>query len=194
MTYLDELHLKSLTRGVLMDTELNIPKGTDLNREANDKIWSNINWMSTFCLIEKNGSLPITEISKLIGISNNEVLHILEGLEKIGAIRRNLKGYEQTTTLLKRNKSFKNKQEILEDFVISSEQVVNRILETSSSDKHQTRSIVYNSSSHVVKKLYEKIQNAIEEFKIESDNSKESWDGVYALSIALADLTSKEAM
>lgn len=172
------------------ETLVQVPQGTDLHKEATKNFWSNIKYHSLFCLIEVNGHLAISELARRVGLTIDETVHALESMELIGKIKKTSDGYVQIESHATRIPTNRTHKEIMSQFVLSQMQVSSRILETLENENQITRCITYNSNQALVKELYSKINKAIEEFKEKSDNSKQSWDGVYNLSTSLIQMTS----
>lgn len=176
-----------------MNSVFEVPKGTDYRADAEKNMWSNVKWRTLFSLIDKHGNSSVTVLSKMVGLSPGEALIALESMEILEMIKRTPEGYVQTKKQFKRTvTSQKVKADIIEDFVLSNDQVINRLVETSGHERHKTRSVIYNSNYDILTKFYEKIDKAIEEFKHESNNARESWDGVYSISMALVNMTAGE--
>lgn len=172
------------------ETTLEIPRGTDKLLDAEKNMWSNMRWRTLFCLLEAKGHLPISELAQTAGLSSMEAIKALESMELLGMIRKTEKGFAQIKTHFKSFAAVPNtRPEIISNFVLSADQALNRLVEQVDSERHKTRSLVYNSSHKAVENLYEKIDKALEEFKVESDNAKNEWDGVFAFSLAIVDVT-----
>jgi DNA-binding MarR family transcriptional regulator len=172
---------------------LEIPKGIDLVSDASRSFWSNAKWRTLFCLIETNGHLPITEMASCVGLTVTDTVAALEGLEKIDLINKSAKGYEQTHSFIRRNKSdFRSHFEIISDYLLSSSQINNRMLETVTDENHKTHSLIYNSNKALVAELHADLRSAIDKFKMKSEQQKNKWDGVYALSLALIEMTKEQ--
>lgn len=169
---------------------LTVPAGTDFRKEAEKNFWSNLKWHSLFCLLEHKGHLPISELAKKVGLNVNQAVLALESMEIIGLIKKTNSGYAQVNDYFNRVSDKKNHVDIMTQFVLSSSQVNNRILETvTSSELHKTKCITYNSNKALAAELFSKIQMAIDEFKLKSNSAKESWDGIYNLSASLIEMT-----
>lgn len=167
-----------------------VPAGTDLKADASRSFWSNAKWRTLFSLIETRGYLPITELAKAVGLTVNDAVAALEAMELLGFVKKSERGYEQTRAYMRRYRhDFLTNYDIISDYLLSASQVNNRMLETMSDDNHRTRSLIYNSNKQLIAELYSNIDRAIEEFKIKSENQKDRWDGVYALSVALIEMT-----
>jgi hypothetical protein len=110
-------------------------------------------------------------------------------MEALGMIKKSSRGYEQCRDSVTRiARTVQGRMEVISQFVLSTNQVNNRILETLSID-HKTKCLTYNSNKKLVNELFEKIQAAVDEFRVQSDASSEAWDGVYNLSASLIKMT-----
>lgn len=170
-----------------------VPAGTDHRLDASRSFWSNAKWRTLFCLLESKGHLPISELAKTVGLTVNDAVAALEATELLGLVKKSEKGYVQTKSYMRRFRSdFLTKFDIISDYLLSSAQVNNRMLETITDENHRTRSLIYNSNKELVAELYANIDNAIENFKKKSEMNKSTWDGVYALSVALIEMTKEQ--
>lgn len=176
------------------DTDiLEIPKGTDLVSDASRSFWSNAKWRTLFCMLEGKGHFPISELAKSVGLTVADTVAALEGLELIGLINKSARGYEQTNSFIRRNRGdLRTHFEIISDFLLSSSQINNRMLETITDENHRTHSLIYNSNKELVAQLYVDMKAAIDKFKRNSELQKSNWDGVYALSLALIEMTKEQ--
>lgn len=167
-----------------------VPAGTDLRADASRSFWSNAKWRTLFSLLEAKGHLPITELARAVGLTVNDAVTALEAMELLKLVERTSKGFAQTKSYMRRYRhDFLSNYDIISDYLLSSSQVNNRMLETINDDNHRTRSLIYNSNKELIAELYSNIDRAIEEFKIKSETQKDKWDGVYALSVALIEMT-----
>lgn len=167
-----------------------IPVGTDYKADAIRNFWSNAKWRTLHCLIENKANLPISEMSKMVGLSVSDVVTALESLELCGLVKKSEAGYVQTQQSIQRFRSdLGHHVDIISDYLLSSSQINNRMLETISDESHITRSVIYNSNRELVDELYAKIDQAITEFKNKSDQARDEWDGVYAMQLALIEMS-----
>lgn len=168
--------------------EYTIPAGIDLKATAEKNMWSNIKWRALFCLIEHNGSMPISEMSNRLSLSAKDTIQALEEMELLGLIQKDKNGYAQKTTNYSRSPIDRRvADEIISDFILSNDQVTNRLIEMRDSERHKTRSVIYNSNQALVDELYKNIDLAIQQFKEKSD-VLQKYDGVFALSCAIVDV------
>lgn len=169
---------------------IDVPVGTNIVAEAEKDFWSHLKWQCLFCLLEQMGHLPISTLAKRSGLSIAEAVRALETMEIMNLVRKTDRGYEQTRDSYKRVGRDKSHHiEIISQYVLSCAQVNNRILETVSTGAHKTKTVTYNSTKELVDELYQKLQNAVDEFKAKSDAIKPRWDGVYNLSASIIELT-----
>lgn len=164
---------------------IDIPRGIDRDAEAKRTFFSSLRWHVLFCLLEKRGSLTISEMARKTGMDISETVQALETMEFLGLISKSDLGYQQQTTFIKNQL---DKREITSQYVLTSSQANNRILETAGSLNHKTLTLTYNSHRSLVNELIENISKVIEEFKRKSDLVPEKWDNVYNLSYSLAEM------
>ncbi len=164
---------------------MDIPTGFDRVAEAKKYFFSNLRWHVLFCLLEKRGSLTISEMARKTGMDVSETVRALEAMELLGFIARGESGYVQQKSFVKNTV---NKNEIMSQYVLTSAQANNRILETAGSLTHKTLTLTYNSNRKLVDELLANIGQVIEEFKRKSDLIPEKWDNIYNLSYSLAEM------
>ncbi len=171
---------------------IEVPAGTNVRADAEKNFWSNLKWHCLFCLLEQEGHLAISALAQKSGLSVVEAVRALESMEMLGAVKKTENGYAQVQDFFKRVGTTTSQHiEIISQYVLSSAQVNNRILETIETGKHKTKCITYNSTQELANELYEKIQKAVDEFKQKSDAAKPKWDGVYNLSASIIEMTSE---
>lgn len=177
---------------MLNDTHeiIEVPAGTNIYADAEKNFWSNLKWHCLFCLLEHTGHLPISLLAQKSGLSIIEAVHALEAMEMLGFVKKTENGYTQVKDSFKRvSNGQAQHMEIIAQYVLSSAQVNNRILETIETGKHKTKCITYNSTKELADELYQKIQEAVNEFRVKSDALKPNWDGVYNLSASIIEMT-----
>lgn len=168
---------------------IDIPRGVDRLAEAEKAFFSNLKWQVLFCLLEKNGHLSISDMSRKAGLSIHDVVLALESMELMKIITKTEQGYVQKGAFVKRiGSNLSDRIEIMSQYVLSSAQANNRILETATSAQHKTHSLTYNSNKTLIGELVESINKALEEFKRKSDSQAESWDNVYNLSYSVVEM------
>ncbi len=168
---------------------IEIPRGVDRLAEAEKAFFSNLKWQVLFCLLEKNSSLTISDMARKAGLSIQDVVLALESMELMQIVKRTDMGYVQKGAFVKRiSSNLSDRVEIMSQYVLSSAQANNRILETATSLQHRTHSLTYNSSKTLVNELVENINKALAEFKRKSDSQPELWDNVYNLSYSIVEM------
>lgn len=169
---------------------IEIPRGADRQADAEKAYFSNLKWQALFGLLEKKTDLSISEMAKKINLSIGECVLALESMEVMGIIKKTDQGYQQKGSFVKRvGKSSEDKIDIMSQYVLSSAQANNRILETAGAACHKTLSLTYNSNKNLVNELIENIHKALDEFKKKSDSQSDRWDNVYNLSYSIIDMT-----
>ncbi len=167
-----------------------IPRGADPQRDAYRNFWANIHWRTLHCLIETSGHLAISELARKASLSIDETVRALEAMEILGFIQKTDKGYKQLVSYYKRETNSKTEQmDMLADYFVVSHQITNKILGSEDPDGVFTKRVLYTSSAKVVDELAKDINEAVEKFKKNSEQTKETWDGVYAISVALTPMT-----
>jgi hypothetical protein len=169
---------------------IEVPAGTDYRRDAEKNFWTNLQWQTLFCLLESQTTEPLSRLAALSGLENGEALRAVECMELLGFVKRTGHGVTQIDeSFVRLPYSKSDRVRIAEQYVHSSNQVANRILETAETGEHLTKCLTYNSNRELVTELYANIQNAINDFKKKSDAAKGAWDGVYNLSASLVKMS-----
>lgn len=163
-----------------------IPRGS----APGSQFWCNLQWRALFCLLETDNHKSVGEMAAKVGMSETEAQTALECMMQEGLVKHENGKYASTIETAVRSQLNRGREEIVDDFINIIDQITNCLMERSASDTQMTRTLLFNSNAKIVKKLQQRIQQVLEEFKMESSQAdKESYDGVYAFSGVIIDVT-----
>jgi len=174
-----------------IDTEeLGLPTSPELknHQELQRKYTSSWLWRTLAAMVSNENFDPsLSRLATRLRVPIGEIVEALEGLEKLGIIRRSADGYERILKYVYFSDRDLDPSQVLADHVLISTQILGRLDPRNPELKSFYRTGFVASNEKSVRKFCKQLEEIMKTFLMES--AAESSDGVYALSFSSVEVS-----